>query len=377
LPAKIRCLSTVTSIPALDIPSILRRAGAWFLQSGIQEPHGGVARYYRIDLGRNNRISTEITGYAASALSFLYRRSGDPLYLNAALSAARFLVHNAWDVREEIFPFEWPPTAEPQENRAFFFDCGVITRGLLNVWRITGQREFLDAAVRCGHAMALRFDHDGQFAPILQLPGCHALPYGNSWSNNPGCYQLKSALGWFELWEATGDTSFQTLYETALDRALANEPAFLPGTAERPRVMDRLHAYSYFLEALLPVSHRPECAAALRDGIRKVSHYLRAIAPEFARSDVYAQLLRVRLFADQLGAVPLDEGEAREEAEAIPAFQFAADDLRLLGGFCFGRRGSTLAPYANPVSTAFCLQALALWQARHNGELRETWRDLI
>lgn len=370
-------MPTVTSSRSLDIPSILRRAGAWYLQSGIQEQHGGVARYYRIDLARNNRVSTEITGYAASTFSFLYRQSGDPLYFDAARSAARFLVHTAWNAREEIFPFEWPPTAEPMENRAFFFDCGIIIRGLLNVWRLSGERELLDAAVRCGRAMALRFDHDGQFAPILQLPGCYVLPYGNSWSNNPGCYQLKSALGWFELWEATGDTSFQTLYETALERALAGEPAFLPGTTERLRVMDRLHAYSYFLEALLPVSDRPECAAALREGIRNAARHLRAIAPEFARSDVYGQLLRVRLFADQLGVAALDEGEAREEAEAIPPFQFSGDGPRLAGGFCFGRRGSTPAPYANPVSTAFCLQALAFWQARRNGELRETWRDLI
>lgn len=368
-------MSTATSTPALDIPSILRRAGAWLLHSGIQEPHGGVARYYRTDLGRNNRISTEITGYAASAFGFLHRQSGDPLYRGAALKAAHFLVHKAWDAREQIFPFEWPPTSHPHENRAFFFDCGIIARGLLNVWRSTGEADLLEAALRCGRAMA-RFDHAGQFAPILQLPGCQVLPYGGSWSDNPGCYQLKSALVWFELWEATGDASFLALYNAALERALANEPSFLPGSGERPRIMDRLHAYSYFLEALLPVADKPECAAALRGGIRKTARYLRDVAPEFARSDVYAQLLRVRLFAAQLGAVPLDEGEAREEAAAIPAFQFSDDDPRLFGGFCFGRRGSTLTPYANPVSTAFCLQALALWQ-RRNEELPETWRDLI
>ncbi len=56
--------------------------------------------------------------------------------------------------------------------------------------------------------------------------------------------------------------------------------------------MDRLHAYAYFLEGLLPVLDRPKCAAAFRNG---VDRGIAAVARDracFARSDVYAQLLR-------------------------------------------------------------------------------------
>ena len=53
--------------------SSLSRAGRWFLESGIQDDSGGVARYYRSDVGRNAGVSTEITGYAVSALVYLYR----------------------------------------------------------------------------------------------------------------------------------------------------------------------------------------------------------------------------------------------------------------------------------------------------------------
>src|SRR5206468_3201392 len=95
-------------------------------------------------------------------------------------------------------------------------------------------------------------------------------------------------------------------YECVLEASLATFRDFLPGHADRLKVMDRLHAFCYFLEGMLPHAHDARCAAALAEGIPIVADHLRAIAPDFARSDVFAQLLRVRLFADWAGAVSLD-----------------------------------------------------------------------
>ena len=85
--------------------------------------------------------------------------------------------------------------------------------------------------------------------------------------------------------------------------------------------MDRLHAFCYFLEGLLPRATESRCAAALREGIELCAWHLRDIAPEFERSDVYAQLLRVRIYADWLGVLPLDRAAAEFEAVQLPAFQ--------------------------------------------------------
>src|ERR1700719_4375150 len=63
-------------------------AGMWFLRSGIQETNGGVARYYRADLQRNLPVSTEITGYAISALIYLHSITHDAQYLERAADAA-------------------------------------------------------------------------------------------------------------------------------------------------------------------------------------------------------------------------------------------------------------------------------------------------
>lgn len=342
------------------IDTLIHAAGRWLLDSGIQEPGGGIARYYRSDLGQNARISTEITGYGVSTLLFLYQRTGQAEYLDGALRAARFLTRTAWDAQLGTFPFE----ISDGSRFAYFFDCGIIVRGLLAAWRATGEAEFRDVAIAAGHAMLADFQSEGAIHPILALPEKRPLAWEVNWSRSPGCYQLKSAMAWLELSEVSGEREFQCGYESALQRALQSHAAFLDAERDPLRVMDRLHAYAYFLEGLTPALDRPECARAFCDGILRMARFTREIAPVFARSDVYAQLLRARLFGDTLGILPL-EGEAAEE-EAACAASFQTDS----GGFLFGRKHGEAMPFVNPVSTAFCLQALALWEDRQQGAMR-------
>jgi hypothetical protein len=349
----------------------IEAAGRWFLNSGIQEARGGVARYYRSDLGQNLPVSTEITGYALSALLFLYQRTGDPAYLEAGLRTARFLTRVAWDAQLGTFPFELPTNGASLPAPTYFFDCGIIVRGLLYAWRITKDIEFRDAAIAGGRAMLADFPSDSGLNPILLLPEKRPRAWEPRWSASPGCYQLKSAMAWQELFEVTGDQAFLNGYESALEAALANNPDFLPGDKDQQRVMDRLHAYSYFLEGLLPVIHRPECATAFRNGVDRAARHLREIAPVFARADVYAQVLRARLMGDALGVLPLDETAAAHEAREAASFQLPS------GGFLFGRKQGEDMPFINPVSTAFCLQALALWNDRTAGRMAATRQELI
>ena len=340
----------------------LEQAGGWFLASGIQEPSGGVARYYRAEAGRNQPVSNEITGYAASALTLLHSRTGEARYREAAVRAARYLSREAWEGASSTFPFE------PGSDRAYFFDIGIIVRGLLAAWRATGDDEFGERAREGALSLAFDFLGEGQFHPVITLPDKQPLAYEPRWSRMPGCYQLKSALAWRDVAGACGEEHAARLFESALAGSLRTHEAFLPGEADQEKVMDRLHAYCYFLEGLLRVADRDEVRRALADGVAKAATLLREIAPQFERSDVSAQLLRIRLIAHHQGALPIDDGAAQEEAGRLLCFQISGQsDPRLDGGFWFGRKPGAMLPFANPVSTAFAMQALALWQDHQAG----------
>lgn len=343
------------------------------MRSGIQEPSGGVARYYRLDRGANLAVSNEITGYAASALAYLYSITGNTAFREAAIRAARFLHDQAWDKTASAFPFE------PGSNLAYFFDTGIIVRGLLAVWRITQQEEFLARAREAALSLAFDFLGDGEYHPVITLPDKQPLPHEHRWSLSPGCYQLKSALAWHDIAEVCGDEHAAKLYDAMVTRSLQTHESLLSSEPDREKLMDRLHPYAYFLEGLLPVAGREEVRAALAAGFERVSALRREIAPTFERSDVPAQILRVRLIAHHLGAVPLDETEAREEAARVASFQAPADqpELPLRGGFFFGRRNGETTPHSNPVSTAFCLQALELWRQHQAGRWSYDLHQLI
>ena len=342
-------------------------AGRWFLRSGIQDARGGVARYYRSDTGQNVPVSNEITGYAVSALLYLHQLTEVQEYLDAALRAARFLARNAWSGESGTFPFE------PASPYAYFFDIGIIVRGLLAAWRATGDDEFRSRARDAALSLAFDFMGDGVFHPIISLPDKQAGPPEPRWSRGPGCYQLKSALAWFEL----GDPDAVRWFESALASALASHESFLEGETNLEKIVDRLHAYCYFLESLLAVTDRPECRRALGGGIDRVASLRYEAAPAFERSDVCAQLLRLRLIAHHLGAAPLDDKAACEEADGVASYQVASADPRIHGGFWFGQKGGQKLPFVNPASTAFGLQALELWREHRAGEWRFQLHELI
>src|SRR5260370_213293 len=282
-----------------DTEISLQKAGRWFLQSGIQESSGGVARYYRSDLGRNARVSTEITGYTVSALLYLHQRTGQTEYLEAALRAARFLTRIAWDARLGTFPFEPSLNGDRTPGRAYFFDCGIIVRGLLAAWRASKDTQFRDTAIAAGRGMLADFRGREVIHPILSLPDKCPLAHEARWSASPGCYQLKSAMAWYELLEATGEMDFLRAYDSAVQAALANEHDFLPGETNREKVMDRLHAYSYFLEGLLPVLDRPDCAHAFSAGGGRTPACLSPTPPKRPPSADIPQRVPMRVYVER------------------------------------------------------------------------------
>jgi hypothetical protein len=350
----------------------------WLITSGIQGESGGIARYYLSDDRRYRNTSTVNTGYFISAL-LKTNENGEGELLDHATKAGRFLVEQAFDANLELFRTEVGDADEPGTREARFFDCCIAARALLHLWQATSDPVFLDRAERCGVALRTRMSRvDGSFFPLLDLRSGEPSAGTDSWSVEAEVYQLKSSLSFLELSEATGNREFDTSMQLMLNWCLKTHEGFVRGDDDPENIMDRLHAYCYFLEGLLPVADEDMKAShALQHGVLDVENLMGEVAVGYQRCDVVAQLLRLRLYADRVGIMELDFAQAEKEALAIEQFQHQSTDPKIDGGFAFARRNGTLTPHVNPATTAVAIQALAMWEQAEDGAFREPWQALI
>jgi len=351
------------------------RAARWLLRSEIQEASGGFARFRCRDTGSDAAVSTEITAYAVSALLWLYRTTGDCDCLSAASRAGAFLASRAWDKQSGCFLYELPERGA--SARAYFFDTGIVARAFLALWRTCGDPAHLELARSAAGSMTSHFPNGRGFHAILEVPTRRPADPNGRWSQSPGCYQLKAALAWRELSEQDDHPGHGSTFARTLQFALDDAAVFPLREPQRERMMDRLHAYCYYLEGLLGAARDPGAAGALARGIDRAAALFAQLSPDVERCDVSAQLLRLRVFAAALGIARMNESAAQAEAARISQYQIADTDPRSDGGFCFGRKGDEFLPHINPATTIFCLQALEFWRRYREGTFDPDWRALV
>src|SRR6185312_2070802 len=107
------------------------------------------------------------------------------------------------------FPFETSRDGSQLSAQGYFFDCAIVIRGLMALWNLTGDPQYLTRAERCGAALMDRMSRvDGSFFPFLARDSGIPSAGEDHWSLEPGVYQLKTGLAFLELGEATSSGLF-------------------------------------------------------------------------------------------------------------------------------------------------------------------------
>ena len=233
--------------------SALESAEHWLLRSGIyilnpDDPnYGAVFATYDPEYDVYKQVYPEATGYVASLLRFLaigstygsdtVRASGDWL-LKWARQHCGIIAVGIEDGRT------------PEE--AYAFDNGICCRGLLDLYELTGNNQYLLCAERIADWLIQEaVSPDGSVKPILHIGAGRFLENPSLWYGISGGFHAKIGMALLRLHSVTGrrearDTALR-IFEWAL-RQQRPDGSF---PANRHVRFVYMHAHCYTAEALL------------------------------------------------------------------------------------------------------------------------------
>lgn len=367
-----------------SIDESLERAIAWLdkMQTG-----GGYHRWCDPTTGERGPISSEITGYAAHLYSWLYALK--PSYADKCRAEKAC----AWMLAtfgRPTFNLGGGIPVEPGVPLYYFFDTGIVGRGLYAASRALKNSQYWDVAIAAAGVMT-RFavvedpdiGHCGLYAPTLTsdyLPDPR--PPLKWWSRLPGPYQRKAALLWklckaqerFDLLDirvthldpapreaaedkrrsagrkkAADQQGDSTGEASPVDNAMKDAPGMV-----RNADSDCLHPMAYSCEGLL--MSEPSFYRALAE----INLLVRAIEEgDDVRTDVLAQAGRIQKHAGSpSNAIGVDRIIARQHES---------------GGFYFNDPRSSPNMLLSTHATIFAVQYLEMEHSRHRRTTPAEW----
>lgn len=307
-----------------------RGAGDWLVRTA-QPENGSFRCLYPIQSTRfdykYHQIFTFDTGVIINGLVDLFRATGAASYLAAAVTAADWIVRDVQKPNGAFYPVYNVDKGEFTESNQEWSLCSgsyhtKVALGLINLYDITQNAKYRDAAVKaCDFALTFQ-QPDGRFVSFPAEGGTNSHPHAYS---AEGLWVVGSVLGRQDYLNASARAT-QWLFDW-----------------QSP-------------DGVIP------------------RHFHNGEALYNERVDILAQALR-------LAAVHIGEGRLTLTAEVeakldklttlIVRNQAESDDHRVNGGFYFGRLSDgSVMPHINVWVTAFAIQALSLDAAVQDGTYR-------
>jgi hypothetical protein len=328
-------------------------------------------------------LYSEITGYAMTFFSWVYKELRNPEALIASEYAAEWInnnLHSGLVVAGKLANRRFQMKGD-LENQIYSFDNGMIIAGLANLYSISSQVKILNLAKMIADALINIF-FDGSKMIALMDKSFIRLGYGKGkWSTESGSYHSKIAFGLLKLYRILGDSNYRKVTESICDYSLGlqrPDGRFMTNTTE-PAVT-YLHPHLYSCEGLLYagliLQNKDYISSSIR-GIQWAMKLLDAmkILPwntketEVGQSDIVAQLLRLLLICHSGNEIRLDGPSVEQKIESLVAHlaNFYIIEGQDTGAVLY-RKSTHVA--ACTWATMFSAQALAYWSECKSFEKR-------
>ena len=126
----------------------------WILNSGIRninessKYYGGFNAWYDTTNKKFSFVYSEITGYGINILLFLNKIKPNNIFINRARKAADWLINTAFEPSVGGILCRFDYDSNKFTKKVCTFDNGICLNSLVNLYRITNDRKYLDFSLK-------------------------------------------------------------------------------------------------------------------------------------------------------------------------------------------------------------------------------------
>lgn len=384
--------------PPIDADTSLGMAVDWLMNSGVQNMtdderyRGGVNGWYDMVTHDYGFLYSEISGYAITTLYHLYVKTGDREYLERAQLIGEWMLkvamHRCGGVKTRLYYRPYEALSEGEQFYAFrnevifTFDTGIVLEGLINLYKATRERKYLEAALHMGEFILGMQRSDGFFDYAMNGETGETVKddFGR-WSRQHGAYHAKSITGLIDLYKLTGDDIYRAAAIRFCDAALAMQEEsgrFITTLETNDTVM---HPHCYAAEGLMYIGRelgidRYVNAAwrattwmfdnqAENGGVAQLYRARDDTFIDYQRSDILSQMLRLGLYfysSEYTGGNKAPFFKKLERLrKRLEASQVRSGEQK--GGFLYGTDIDGQQPFSiNTWSSLFAIETLSKYK---------------
>lgn len=352
----------------------------WMLASGIQSDEGGYYAWYDLENKNHSFLYSEITGYAITALLFLYSLYKDEILIERAKRAAHWIIkcalHDSGGVRTRLYRDD--KNADKAYSfsggNLFTFDTAMVLYAMVNLYKYTDDQEILAVSKKIAQFLLEHVKSDGSIIPLFNVQTGRNLELRDKWSDQSGAFHAKVCLGLLGLFDITKDIRYRDAAKAICEHALVYQQESGRFITDRFEDTTNLHSHCYAAEGLLyaglllNIERFVQAAKKATqwifqqlnsDGLNELYDASSKTFNNFQRSDILAQALR-------LGMIFSAQRRHIEDLKSLLLrYQYLGEDSQQKGGFFY----SLDRAHINSWCSLFAVQALCFCQ--NKGLVRE------
>lgn len=367
----------------VNVSNVIESAKRWLLESGIQNldrnspTYGSFNAWYDERRKAHSFAFSEITGYGITTLLYLHSLRSDNMLINRAKLAADWLLSKAWYPRFGGLQCRYDHRTGAFNNRVCSFDAGVCLTGLANLYRKTGETEYLEGAIKLGDWLVRYVQReDGSFYARIDTRAGTFIDDSAKWSSQSGSYHSKISIGLLNLFDLTRDVAYKESAVKVCEWSLKLQLSSGRFITNRESGDTHLHPHCYSAEGLLCaglILKNKQFIESAKRALRWITQHLLPTGGvprtyrhgHFSRResvDILSQTIRLWSLLSRTQANMENDVLLEKTVSRLFHFRSSRDDVGSRGGFWYGYTDdSSLVNHVSSWGTMFAIQALILY----------------